>query len=521
MTRHQRKHLGVQILRRSAQLLTVALIAGLVFLNLYAHYRAARALDDLETMEGFTGEVMVAIDDTVGALDNPEKFLDGFKGNIWSMRFAGFDISDPLAGVELFVASKTFHLPMFLSILFPLFIALVLGRVFCSWICPGYLLFEIGGKLRGLIRFAELPSPEVRFSHWNKYIFLGVGLLIATVVSRPIFALIYPPAVISRLIHAWIFSTALTGTLLMVGAVLAFEVLVSPRWFCRSLCPGGALLGLVGAFRPLRVKLDADKCTACGLCVPVCQEGLDPVVASTGIECDNCGECIRSCPEEALGFALSCRKGATSAKGKVGSSSLVALIVSASLGLVALDAMVPANAYSHHILGLPHYSYKENYPQVPTLEYPATTGPYDVLLTSYPGKPKPGEAANLSFYIKDRNTGEPYAEALQVRVLQTYTFGRNRELVEVTDLIPFDQVHKTTVSFDMEGEYIVEISMEVEGRTEVIPFLMVVGDPSSGWAVLGATGFGLALFIVVVRAVKIKRERRAATRTPPLQDGEA
>ncbi|NOY46432.1 MAG: hypothetical protein GXP50_13425, partial [Deltaproteobacteria bacterium] len=162
-----------------------------------------------------------------------------------------------------------------------------------------------------------------------------------------------------------------------------------------------------------------------------------------------------------------------------------------------------------HILGLPHYSYKENYPQVPTLEYPATTGPYDVLLTSYPGKPPPGEPANLAFYIKNRNTGEPYDKPVTVRVLQTYTFGRNRELQPAIRIEPFDRVHKLTVTFDREGEYVVELALDVEGRTEVVPFRMVVGEPSSTASVLAAVGGGLAVFLIAVRAVRIKRRRAA------------
>ena len=84
-----------------------------------------------------------------------------------------------------------------------------------------------------------------------------------------------------------------------------------------------------------------------------------------------------------------------------------------------------AAASAHHILGLPHYSYKENYPQVPTLEYPAQSGPFQILLTCYPGKPEPGEAANLAIYIQHKTDYEPYNQAIQVRVLQTFTFGRN------------------------------------------------------------------------------------------------
>jgi hypothetical protein len=167
-----------------------------------------------------------------------------------------------------------------------------------------------------------------------------------------------------------------------------------------------------------------------------------------------------------------------------------------------------STSWAHHILGLPHYSYKENYPQVPTLEYPASSGPYDILLTSYPGKPQPGEATNLSIYIKDRTSGEPYGQAVIVRILQTFTFGRNRTVHPAIRIEPFDQVHKLTATLDQAGEYVVEVTLDVEGRPEVIPFLVVAGNPTSGWSVLAAVAGGLGLFLVVVRAVKIKRKRR-------------
>jgi hypothetical protein len=171
--------------------------------------------------------------------------------------------------------------------------------------------------------------------------------------------------------------------------------------------------------------------------------------------------------------------------------------------------LFPAEATAHHILGLPHYSYKENYPQVPTLEYPATTGPYDVLMTSYPGRPIPGESANIAFYIKDRTTDTPYAQPVSVRVVETYTWGRNREIVESAQIQPFDKTHKLSVKFPNDGEFVVELTMQVEGQTEVIPFLMIAGEPTATTSVLIAIGVGLALFIVIVRAIKIKRNRRA------------
>jgi ferredoxin-type protein NapH len=513
MTGHQIKHIFVQIVRRCVQLAVVALIAGLVFLSLYAHYWAAKALEDVQAMTGVTGAVLGEIDRWVSPMARPDEFLNGFKGTLWSMRLAGFDISDPLAAAELVAASKTIHWPMLLSIVIPVVFTLLAGRAFCSWMCPGYLLFEIGGKLRKLLRLAELPPADVRFSRYNKYIFLGVGLVAAAVTSRPLFALIYPPAVVSRLLHAWIFGTALTGMLILLGAILAFEVLVSHRWFCRTLCPGGALLGLIGAVRVLRVRFKPSLCTGCGKCEPVCEEGIDPVVESDGLECDNCGKCVRHCPARALVWAIGPPKRARAKAIAPAHGSLIAVLFWAAL---AAAVLAPPAALAHHILGLPHYSYKENYPQVPTLEYPAVTGPYDVLLTSYPGRPVPSEPANVAFYIKNSTSGEPYAKPVTVRVLQTFTFGRNRELQPPIRLQPFDQLHKLAVTFDREGEYIVELTMDVEGQPEVIPFLMVVGEPSSAWSVLISVGAGLALFVVVVRAIKIKRDRHLASLEQPV-----
>lgn len=178
--------------------------------------------------------------------------------------------------------------------------------------------------------------------------------------------------------------------------------------------------------------------------------------------------------------------------------------------LAALVTILVSSAEAHHILGLPHYSYKENYPQVPTLEYPAQSGPYEILMTCYPGKPTPGEAANLAIYIKNQESGQAYDHPIQVRVLQTFTFGRNRD-VRPAAMVPFyEQPHEVSVVFPAAGEYIVELTMEVEGQQEVIPFLMVAGEPSATWSVLIAIVVFLVIFFVIIRALRIKRRRRMA-----------
>lgn len=500
----------LQITRRMVQVLVIALLFSIAWLSLYAHYRAARVVDDEQLMAGLRGEVAVTwIHPLVEMLDDPQALLDNNKGTLWSMKVGGVDVTDPLAALEMIAASKTIHWPLVVSSLALTVLALIAGRVFCSWICPAYLLFELAGKLRPLLRYAEIQPGEVRFSYLNKYIFLIVGLALTTCLSVPLFALIYPPAVVSRTIHAWVFGTSLTGMLVILGVMVAVEVFISPRWWCRTMCPGGALFGLLGWLRPVRVKLLKSACSGCLDCIPVCEAGLNPITQSSSIECDNCGVCIRHCGDGALYFTI----GLPDRKHKSKPTRQHRRTRRNAIGTAALILLLARPVHGHHILGLPHYSYKENYPQRPTLEYPATTGPYDVLLTSYPGIPTPTEPANLAFYIKNRQTNRVYDRPVSVRVLQTSTFGDNVEVMPLTTRQPFDNEHKFRVTFPVDGEFIVELSLEVEGRTEVIPFLMIVGDPTAtaSWAVSGS--FAMVVGFVVIRAAQKKRRRRRARRS--------
>lgn len=505
MMRYKRAHLLLQVLRRCTQLLTMGVLAAISFLSLYAHYYAARATEDIEQMSGLPGTVLSAIDRQVAPMKDPLGFLDGFKGTLWSMRFAGIDVSDPLAAVELIATSKTFYLPFLASIIIPVLCTVLLGRVFCSFICPANLFFGIVCRFRAVLKYAEIHPAGVSFSLSHKYVLLALGLIAAAAASQPLFALFYPPVLVSRIIHAWIVGTPWGAMLALLLVLAAVELFVSPRWWCRTVCPGGALYALLGWPRILRVKLDDNRCTRCGTCEPVCDPGISPVSDSSGIECTNCGECIKACPEHALYFSTGLpslgRK--PSSRRQVTSSTAMSLFI-----MLALICTAPPSASGHHILGLPHYSYKENFPQAPTLEYPATSGPYDILLTSYPGKPIPGQPATVSFYVKNRETDEPYDRPITMRVLQTFTFGESKVIESPVISEPFMQPHKVTVTFPEDGEYVVELTMEVEGKPEIIPFIMTAGEPSAVTSVLIATGLFLVVFVVTVRAIKIKRARR-------------
>ncbi len=192
MTAFQRKQAIVQILRRCVQAGSIALIVTLSFLGLYHHYYAARALDQIDSVGGWRGAALAAVDRRMDAIADPSEFLARNNGNLWSMRLAGKEISDPLAFVEASAAGKRFHLPLLISILVPVLATVLLGRIFCSWICPGYVVFELAGRFRKLLPRLGIEPARIELSHTNKYAVLAAGILTAIATGLPIFSMFYP-----------------------------------------------------------------------------------------------------------------------------------------------------------------------------------------------------------------------------------------------------------------------------------------------------------------------------------------
>ena len=84
-------------------------------------------------------------------------------------------------------------------------------------------------------------------------------------------------------------------TLLLVG--FATICVFMYRFFCRFICPLGALYGFFNRFSFLGITVNQDKCTNCGLCIKVCKMDVRKVGDH---ECINCGECISVCKTEAI-----------------------------------------------------------------------------------------------------------------------------------------------------------------------------------------------------------------------------
>jgi polyferredoxin/ferredoxin len=91
-----------------------------------------------------------------------------------------------------------------------------------------------------------------------------------------------------------------------------------PRFFCRVVCPLGALLGIFSRFALWRIDRDPVRCTDCDLCLKNCEGASDPHTDLRKSECFVCLNCIEDCPHDALQFRFLPRKASEVALPAVG-----------------------------------------------------------------------------------------------------------------------------------------------------------------------------------------------------------
>jgi ferredoxin-type protein NapH len=213
---------------------------------------------------------------------------------------------DPLAALEAALASGTLAWPMVLGAATPLVVAVLLGPVFCGWLCPLGLLMDVNQSLRKTItgRLLRYAATRRQSPPWLRSIVLGVVLGFALVGGLPLFQAVSP---INLLIRGVLFGTTIG---LLAVAVLIVAEWRWPRLWCQALCPLGALYGLVGRRGLFRVRIDPHLAgqTPCHRCTRSCPMGIPVVEAYVAAgkqsiddpACIRCGACADVCPRDGL-----------------------------------------------------------------------------------------------------------------------------------------------------------------------------------------------------------------------------
>ncbi len=505
-------------LRRTIQWSAIAILLALPMLSrgsaLYEAYgKGARHVGALAG--DWAGFLYTAFARLFGGLDSPATAADLFQGGFWSITLFGFTINDPLAALGHAVASASVHWPLVAGAVAPLLVAALAGRLFCGWVCPVNTLLEMNAALRAWLerRSGRLRLPGAAAPPALRYLVLTAGLVISAVAGFNAFAFILPYAGLARDLHLAVYGGAVGFGVLFMAIIAASELLATPRIWCRSLCPTGLLLELVGRRRIWGIRrTESGEClSGCNACVAACPVAVIPRDEIDVERCMLCNTCVDLCPTQVLEIGLGRRSRTGGARATVGLAALLA-------GLAVL--VPPSNALAHHIKGLPHYGYVENYPQVPTRELQFSAPPYKVTLVAYTldgidrSRSEIPSDAMIYVSVTDTRTGKAHRGRVEVALRPT---DGGAPVLRAFDEPLEESVYRMRASLPASA-YNVEIRIGGAGGVTARSVL-TLGGSSNLWLLASlAVGFA-AVAAFAIPMVRRRQRRRAAA--PGSRPGES
>jgi polyferredoxin len=263
---------------------------------------------------------------------------------------------------------------MFLFAAF-LLMALFLKKAFCSWLCPAgtfsEYLWKLGRKLfrrnLRLPRWADIPLRGL------KYLLLGFFVFVIGAMSAEALQdfMLTPYGVVADVKMLNFFRDIGPTAAIVIGILILGSMLVQNFW-CRYLCPYGALMGLVSLLSPVKIRRDAEACIDCAKCARACPGGLavDRLVQISSAECTACMECVAVCPaENALQFSLVPRQNSIAGQ-RWYRRALRPMTVAGVLAFILLAMVLVARVTSHWQTNLPRAVYMDLVPHANQLTHP-------------------------------------------------------------------------------------------------------------------------------------------------------
>jgi len=241
-------------------------------------------------------------------------------------RIAGWPVNwflqlDPLAGLGTILSTHTLYAPLLWGLL-TIILTILIGRFFCGWVCPFGSLHHFVGFLahrkKSTARKVELN--RYRRGQRAKYYILLVFLVMAAVSGSTgslQTGLLDPIPLVTRSVNLVIVPVAdrlgyvasatprfYEGAWLIMGvffAAIAMNFFI-PRFYCRFICPLGALFGILNRFAIWRIGKTKKECINCKLCEKSCEGGCEPAGNIKISECILCFNCLDDCEPGLLAY---------------------------------------------------------------------------------------------------------------------------------------------------------------------------------------------------------------------------
>jgi polyferredoxin len=215
----------------------------------------------------------------------------------------------PIAGLmNMKYFLSTGHIPflhpaaMFLFVSF-LAISIAFRKAFCSWLCPIGTILEGLWKLgRKLLKNNWILPPWIdRPLRSMKYILLALFIYAVTGMTASAIAafLLSPYGLVVDVKMLYFFQHLSETGIIVLTALTILSILIQNFW-CRYLCPYGALMGLAALYSPAKIHRNGNHCIDCAQCTKACPALLKvgQLVDIRSAECTGCLECVAVCPAE-------------------------------------------------------------------------------------------------------------------------------------------------------------------------------------------------------------------------------
>ena len=228
---------------------------------------------------------------------------------------------DPLVAIGTILTTHTFYWPL-LWALVTIVLTIVFGRFFCGWICPFGALHQFVGYLgnRRKTTAQKIQLNKYRKAQCIKYFILIFFLFMAAFPSLAVTlqtGLLDPIPLVTRSFNLLLLPiidraanfVSVTARfsegawlILVIFLTAILLNLVIPRFYCRFICPLGALFAIISRFAIWRVGKKQSECSNCLLCDKACEGACEPSGSIRISECVLCFNCREDCKDELIAY---------------------------------------------------------------------------------------------------------------------------------------------------------------------------------------------------------------------------
>lgn len=181
----------------------------------------------------------------------------------------------------------------------------VFGKSFCSWICPIGTLSEYIANFGDEIQ-KKLFKKIYRIPRWLDYPLRSLKYLIFGFFAYAIFTMSATALkqfldasynLVSDVKMYSFFANISRFSIIVITILFVLSIFIRGFW-CRYLCPYGAMVGILSLFSINKIARNTDTCTNCGKCAMVCPSRIkvDKVKTVISDECTTCLACVDACP---------------------------------------------------------------------------------------------------------------------------------------------------------------------------------------------------------------------------------